>query len=372
LGGEGGLRGRLVFVTQTIDADDPHLEITLDLVRALAARFDAVEVLCDRVRRHDLPSNVRLRTFGAPTRIGRGLRFAQLLGDALVHRRPDAVLTHMVPIFVVLAAPLAAPLRVPQLLWYTHWHAGRTLRLATRLAGAVLSVDVRSFPLDSPRVYGIGHAVDTQRFRPRPGRRTPGPLRLLALGRTEPRKRLPELLSAFAQAVAGGLDATLELRGPQITPAEARHLSELKAQVAAHEVLRERVTIAGPVPRAEVPAVLAAADALINPTRGETRGGALDKVVFEACACAVPVLAANPHLEGLLGGLPIRLLFRGGDEEDLARALTEFGAANRTTRLAVGRELRRRVEVAHSVETWADGVVRVLRGLRGQASPVHS
>ncbi len=51
---------RLVFVTQTVDADHPVLAQTVDLVRALAARCESVTVLCDSVHRHDLPGNVRL------------------------------------------------------------------------------------------------------------------------------------------------------------------------------------------------------------------------------------------------------------------------------------------------------------------------
>ena len=49
---------RLVFVTQTIDAEDPNLAIAVDWVRALAARCDEVRVVADRVRAHDLPENV--------------------------------------------------------------------------------------------------------------------------------------------------------------------------------------------------------------------------------------------------------------------------------------------------------------------------
>ena len=40
---------RLVFVTQTVDADHPVLAQTVDLVRALAARCESVTVICDSV-----------------------------------------------------------------------------------------------------------------------------------------------------------------------------------------------------------------------------------------------------------------------------------------------------------------------------------
>src|SRR6187551_2737328 len=126
---------RLVFVTQTVDADHPVLAQTVDLLRALAARCESVTVLCDSVGRNDLPGNVRFGTFGARNRLVRGLRFARAAAGSLLPRRtrPDAVVVHMVPLFVLLLAPLTKVLRVPVYLWYTHWNAGRSLRLALPL-----------------------------------------------------------------------------------------------------------------------------------------------------------------------------------------------------------------------------------------------
>src|SRR5215204_5187328 len=124
---------KVVFVTQKVDADDPILGATVAKLRALAARCDHVHVLALAVGRHDLPANVTFGTFDAPTRLRRGLRYARVLLPALVPRRPDAFVAHMCPIYLVLAAPLAKPLRVPLLIWYTHWTIDRTLRAATRL-----------------------------------------------------------------------------------------------------------------------------------------------------------------------------------------------------------------------------------------------
>ena len=265
---------RLVFVTQTLDAEHPALAQTLDLVDALAARSDELVVLCASVGAHGgLPANVRVREFGARSRLGRGVRFTRALAAELRRTpRPDAVLAHMVPLFLVLAAPLAKPLGVRLALWYTHWHAGRTLRLATRLADVILSVDRRSFPLDSPKVRGIGHAIDVSLFAPPASRDASPTLRLLALGRTARWKGYETMLAALELAVAAGVDAELELRGPQLTDDERAHRRELEATVAGSDVLRTRVRIEPPAPRAELPRLLAATDALLSAT--QPRGGA--------------------------------------------------------------------------------------------------
>lgn len=353
---------RIVFLTQVIDADHPALAQTVDKVRALAARCERVGVVADRVGAHDLPRNVAFRTFGSATRAGRGARFVAAVAAEL-RPRPDLVLAHMVPQYVLLAAPLARPLRVPLALWYTHWHASRALRAAERLADVVLSVDARSFPLSSPKVRGIGHAIDVERFSPGvrgPGRR----LRLLALGRTARWKGYETMLAGLERAVAQGLDAELELRGPQLTGDERAHAAELRERVAASESLRDRVRIEPPLPRAELPALLRGADALLSAT--QPRGGeTLDKVVYEAAAAGLPVLASNTALGDFLAGLPVELAFPARDADALAERLLALAEADAATRRETGLELRRRVVEQHSLEHWS-AAVAVIVARRGR------
>ncbi|MBD0330422.1 MAG: glycosyltransferase family 4 protein [Thermoleophilia bacterium] len=342
---------RLVFVTQTIDADDPNLAQTIDLVAALARRTEEVVVLADRVRRHDLPANVAFSTFGARTRVGRVLRYERAL---LAAGRPDALLAHMSPTFLLAAAPLLKPMRVPLALWYTHWRAGRALRLADRLCDVALTVDRASYPLPSAKVRAIGHAVDLAAFPPR-SEEPPGPFRVLALGKTEPWKGFAVLLDALER-----VDARLEIRGPQLHEGQVRHRAELETRVASSTALRDRVTIADAVPRARVPELIRSAHAVVSPGGVRAGGEALDKVTFEAAACAVPVVASHPSLQAVLALAPIRLSFSPGDAGDLAEVLAGLGAASPEQRTEAGRMLRRWVEEEHSLELWADRVLGAL------------
>jgi glycosyltransferase involved in cell wall biosynthesis len=358
---------RLVFVTQTIDAEDPNLAIAVDKVRALAARCEEVRVIADRVRVHDLPDNVSFRTFAADSRLGRGLRYERAVAESFADPRPDALLAHMVALFLVLAAPLARVRRVPLLMWYAHWRVGPMPRLADRLCAAALSVDRDSYPMRSSKLRAIGHGIDLSRFVPRDGRLDDDPtLRLLALGRTAPWKGYSTLLDGFEEALEGGLDARLEIRGPSTKDEEQRHRAELAARIAGSTALAGHTELAEPVSRNHVPELLAGSDALVTAADSGRSTQTLDKVVYEAAACAVPVIASNPALAGFLHGLPLRLEFRPGDADDLARALREFGAASPAVREEVGLELRRRVERGHSVDTWADRVLAVVREVRGE------
>jgi glycosyltransferase involved in cell wall biosynthesis len=348
---------RLVFITQTLDADHPVLGHTLTLVEALAARTEEIAVLCGSVGRHSLPPNVRIRSFEARSRPGRGLAFARALAAEVIRHRPDAVFSHMVPLFLILAAPLAKLRRVRLALWYTHWSSSRSLRIATRLADVVLSADERSFPLRSSKVQGIGHAIDGRRFAPsnRSGEED-GRLRLLALGRYAPVKGYPTMLEGLRQALERGVDATLEIRGPELTPVETAHRAELERIVAGTPALHGRVTLAGPVPHEQVPALLNSFAALVSATQ-PTSSETFDKVLCEGGACGLPVVASNRNFADVLEGLPLDSRFPVGDAGALAGVLERLADAGPERRRVSGAELRRRVLAQHSVDSWADAVI---------------
>ncbi len=192
---------RLVVVTQQVDPSSPVLGATVDKLRALAARVDELVVLADSAVEGALPGNCSVRLFRSGHRVGRGLRFESALSRELARRpKPGAVLAHMCPIYAVLAAPLARPMRVPVLLWFTHWRRSRLLSTAERLSTLVLSVDQRTFPLESNKVVAIGHGIDVSDLScvARPKDREP--LTALVLGRTSPSKGLETIVRAVARS----------------------------------------------------------------------------------------------------------------------------------------------------------------------------
>jgi len=334
---------RLVVVTQQVDPANPVLGAAVDKLRALAARVEELVVLTDSAVDDALPANCRVHLFRSRLRAGRGVRFETALARELARRpRPAAVLAHMCPIYAVLAAPLARPARVKVLLWFTHWRQSRLLATAERLSNTVLSVDARTFPLPSRKLVAIGHGIDVSGFRcvERPSERRP--LTLLALGRTSPAKGLETIV----RAIAAVDDVSLLVHGPSLTDEERLHRMALERLVIDLGVL-DRVDVRGPVPRHTVTGLYAEVDGLVN----DMRPGATDKVVYEAAATCLPVVASNPALDTLL---PPELMFEHGDVEGLATAIRRLQEVDRN---AVGRALRERVVRDHSVDVWADRVV---------------
>lgn len=320
---------RLIFATQKLDPGDPVLAATVPMVRALAERVDELVVLCDSAAAGAVPPNVRVREFGAATQLHRGLRFEAALAREL-RPRPLGLVAHMVPLYAVIAAPLARPLRIPLVLWYTHWKAHAVVRAAEKVCTAIASVDVRSFPLRSRKVRALGHGIDVGEFVC--SEVPPPPTRALVLGRYSPAKGLETVLRGAALAgvhvEAHGSDETFEA---------------YKRSLAA-----DGAELGGPVPRSELAALFARSHVLIN----NMCAGAPDKVVYEAAASCLPVLASNPVFDDLL---PPELRFDRDDPESLAERLRALDPRRRP-------ELRAAVERNHSVGHWADGLLATVRG----------
>jgi glycosyltransferase involved in cell wall biosynthesis len=331
---------RLVFLTQRVDPEDPVLAATVPKIRALAERVDEVVVLAQSaVPANGLPENVDVRTFGAAGRLGRGLRFERELARALP---ADAVVAHMIPLYVLLAAPLVRPRRIPLLLWFTHWKRTRALEAAAVAATRVVSVDRRSFPIDSTKVRPIGHGIDVSEFpcvEP-----DPGPiLRLLVLGRYSPAKGIPTILRAVEAVRADGLAVDVELHGTASNELERSHRRELE---------QSGFPLGDAVPRSELPRLFSRSDALVN----NMEAGAPDKVVYEAAASCLPVLASNPVFDELFEGYELR--FDRDEPASLVNRLRWLAGLGAAERRELGRTLRERVARRHSVDTWADGIIQ--------------
>ena len=325
---------RLVFLTQSVDPAHPVLAATIPKIRALAERVDEVVVLAQSGGGDGLPGNVQVRTFGASSRAQRVWRFERELARALP---ADVVVAHMIPAYVVLAAPMVRARRTPLLLWYTHWKASSTLRVAARLATAIVSVDRRSFPLASPKVRPIGHGIDVNEFActDRTGR---SGVRALVLGRYSPAKGIETILRAVQQ-----VDGTeVQLHGVALNGLERRHRSDLE---------KLGIPLGDAIPRTQVPELFARSDVLVN----NMEAGAPDKVVYEAAAACLPVLASNPVFDELFDGYP--LLFARDSPESLAGRLRWFAGLDEGERAEIGRTLRERVAERHSVGTWAEGIL---------------
>jgi glycosyltransferase involved in cell wall biosynthesis len=230
------------------------------------------------------------------------------------------------------------------LLWYAHWNPTRTLRLAARAASAIVSTDVRTFPLPSEKVVPTGQAIDVDRFACRE-REATEEVNAIALGRYSPAKGYDTVIGAVARVE----NACLRVYGPVLTEEERKHKRDLQELVTKLQI-HDRVVLNDAVARADVPSLLADSDVLVN----NMRSGTSDKVVYEAAAACVPAIASNPVFDDLI---PPEWLFARERADELADRLRAFARLAADERAVLGRRLRERVLAAHSVDSWADTLV---------------
>jgi glycosyltransferase involved in cell wall biosynthesis len=352
LRGAGGAVTRIVFITQQVDPQHPLLGATVSMVQALAERTSEVVVLADRVDRSALTPNTRYRLFAGRTKVARAVRFGTALVRELARSpKPAAIVAHMCPIYAVLAAPAARVRGVPVFLWYAHWHSGRLLQLAERLSTRIITVHPSSFPVASNKLEAIGHSIDVREFPCVSPASANGSVRALALGRYSPAKGLATILRGVRLAVDRGVDAHLTVCGPAGNTVERRERVQLQSLVRELQ-LADRITLNGVVPRSTLPAVFSKHDVLVN----NMRPGAPDKVVYEAAAACLPVIASNPAFDGFLDG---GSRFAHDDAAAFSDRLVAFAGLGSEGRKELGRTLRRRVVDGHSVDRWAERIIEL-------------
>jgi glycosyltransferase involved in cell wall biosynthesis len=295
-----------------------------------------------------LPANARGRSFSARTQLGRGARLLAAVARELPGlRRDGAVVAHQIPKFAILLAPLVRPAGVPLVLWWSHWKMDRVVRTAEALSTRVVSVAPATFPKPSRKLVTIGQAIDVERFAGERARRE-GPLRAVAIGRYSAAKGLETILHAV-QLVP---ELHLDLYGPTMNDDERRERARL-AQLVDELGIGGRVRFHDALTRTEVVDVLADADVLVN----NAPGGA-DRIVYEAAASGIPVLASNRAHGDLLDG---DAFYRRDDPAELAGKLTALAALPAPERDAIGRRLGERVRAGHSVDSWAEGLLAAAR-----------
>ena len=351
----------LIFVTQVLDPADAVLGFVPTYLSPLSRRVDRLVVIANEVR--SVPGDLHAEVISLGKEKGHGrsrrfLRYEWVLQKLARERGQTSLLAHMCPIYLTLAAPTMRAANVPMLLWFAHPADTRRLRVAERLADAVLTTAPGSFPRPSPKVRCIGQGIDMAMFPYSPPKGG-DEFNLVALGRTSSDKRFPMIIEALRRVRKDGVPATLQIFGPATNDAERRHRIDLDGLIS-DPFLKDAVSLHDGVEHSRVAQLLSRSSALVN----ATTDGSADKTVFEAAACGRPVLAASRAFEGLLDGLPLELRFEPDDLDGLTERIAELGRASSAEMTLISSELRSRVEREHSNDHWADRVVAASDSVR--------
>jgi glycosyltransferase involved in cell wall biosynthesis len=357
----------LVVLTQVLDRRDAVLGFFHTWCAAFAGEVDQLTVIAQEVGETDLPANVQVISLGRERGAGRWLMLGRLWRALARLPAPSALLAHMVPRFVLGAAPVARLRKIPMYLWYTHAGVDRALRAATPRVRAVFTASEESFRLKLPGTGSsgstgssggtekivTGHGIDVRHFWFGDDART---VDVLAVGRLAPRKGQDELLDALA-------------RLPSCPRTEIAGDILLESHRPWRDALRERarndfgdsVTFLGAVPYPEIAGVMRRARVLVS----TSRTGSVDKVVLEAMASGVLPLTCNESFVDIFGAeLCERLMYSPGDVEQLARRTSALLALPAAEAEHLGRKLRTKVLVQHDI---ADLIPRLVSAMRSRS-----
>jgi glycosyltransferase involved in cell wall biosynthesis len=348
---------RWLMITRKLDPADDRAGFVMRWIEALAARLDHLDVICQETTNPKLPGNVAAYSMGKESgagRIAQARRFTAHLRK--LTPQADGVFCHMIPRYVLFAAPWVRLSHKPLFLWYTHRQASAELRLAYRLASHILTASPGSFPLKTDRLVVMGHGVETDLFPPSEGENSPPEVVLVA--RLARIKRQGWLLRASSRVMARGETGSfrvLIVGGP--VENDPDYPAELRA-LARHLDPAPDVTFTGPLPHAEVAATLHGCAVALN----LSPPGLFDKAALEGMLAGKPTIVANTDFLPLLGEFadPLYLPERA-NEHDLADRLARLLIMTPEQRGAIGAQLRERTLQAHSLDRLMDRTVALMQ-----------
>jgi len=337
-------RDRTLFVTQAMDPNDTALGFVTQWVDALRRRVSSVQVIALRGRKG--PGVHILR----PKSVHRLVVASRYLGLLWRLRRSyDTVFVHMNQVYVLLGAPLLKLLGKRILLWRNHPQGTLATRVAVALSDRVFCTSEKSFTARFTKTELMPVGIDTGHFSP--GREASDGRRIAYIGRISPIKRVEILVEALGILRSRAVRFAVRVTGDAL-PQDEGYLRGLKAR--AHEI-DVAIDWHPGVPPGRLPAVYRGAAVVVN----LTPPGSFDKVILEALACGIPVIAANTDLRGKVDG---RCLVDPADADTVAARLEGFLELPATERAAIGVEGREFVVREHSLDALMDRLAVELDG----------
>lgn len=310
---------RLIVIAQSVDENDDHRGFFIDWLKEFAKRFDEVSVIAVIEGAYTLPSNVRVYSLGKErgvSKFGQAVRFYRYLVRLLPGS--SGIFAHASPIFIILSWPLAVVYRTNMVLWYLHRSNTFKLRLAMRMCDHLVTADVESLTIQSPKIITIGHGIAMERFATsdRTFDITNRALHLLSVGRLSPIKDFSTFIRAIGLLRDGGIHIEARIVGQANLPEhqiEEQRLRELVRTLHLEDMIR----FVGSVPYRDMPAQYQWADVVV----GCTPHGGIDKTLLEGMAAGCVVVTSNDVMRRYLEPYADALVFPYGDAERLAHAI---------------------------------------------------
>jgi len=310
---------RLLIITQKYDINDSNLGAFVGWWDKLTERTEKVYILALEKRSEPVRTNMEVLSMGKEKGVGFfGKLFGFYTGLFKTIGKSDAILAHMIPKYVILAAPVAFVFRKPIYMWYTgvsvHWQ----LRLAVVFCKKVFTAHKAAMRIETPKRIITGHGIDVGKFKIQNSKiKINEPIAILSAGRITPSKGYDLIIRIVADLIKLGYNLQLKIIGGVIQNYHQKYFESLKNLVKDLKI-DEKVEFSGPVSYNQMPEYFQNADVLIN----AVPFGGLDKAVLEAMASGVVPLTSNGAFADVFPeDFAKNFVFKEGNIEDLKNKL---------------------------------------------------
>lgn len=290
---------KLLIITQKIDENDDILGFFHRWMEEFAKQAEKVIVIAQFVGAYNLPKNVEVFSLGKEkgySKIRQLFNFKVLLLKNL--GKIDAIFVHMVPLWVVLGAPLFKIYRKKVYLWYVHKSVGFWLKTAEKCITKIFTASLESCRLKSDKIVITGHGIDVNKFTPRlrSGQEIDAEkFRIITAGRVTPVKNLDLLVETAEILKNRGLDFEIKIAGKPILKGDEAYFKKLK-NLIKEKNLEDKINFIGAIPNKDIPDFYQKGDLFVN----FSDTGSIDKVILEAMASGLLVLTSNEAFKNIL------------------------------------------------------------------------
>lgn len=346
---------KLLIVTQILDEHDPVLGFFHRWIEMLSSheKVSSIEVVCLYEGEHHLPASVHVHSLGKESlqsRVRYLFRFYRYMWK--LRKEYDAVFVHMIPLYVVLGAPVWRLLGKRIGFWYAHGTVSFMLRVAHVCSHHIITSTPEGFRIPSKKRAVVGQGIDTDLFAYTPKNLKEKQLRLVSVGRISNAKCLTGLVEACARLRERGIGATLAFIGAPITKNDQAY-KKLVLETCKKHGVTDAVSFLGGVSYEALPKTLADFDMFVH--AGNT--GSLDKALLESLAVGLPTISSNDAYPDVVGAYRETLTYSPGDVGSLVERIEQVCMLSEKERRVMQDSLRKTVEREHSLRRLINAIV---------------
>ncbi|OQB19203.1 MAG: GDP-mannose-dependent alpha-(1-6)-phosphatidylinositol monomannoside mannosyltransferase [Parcubacteria group bacterium ADurb.Bin192] len=282
---------RLLIYTPTLKHDDPVFGFSVNWMAEFAKQAGPLVLISRYVDESDVPAGsigVALGKAWLP-------RVLKIWHSAFKHRKKyDAVFVHMSPEVVLAGWPIWFVLRKPIYLWYAHGAIPLALKLAEPLVKLIFASSETGLRLPTPKARFVGQGIDTALFKPDSEVKKENII--ITVSRITPAKKYEDSLEFLAKYKEKYPEDqwVYEIIGPSLGHEDYVQSLNQKAEQLG---LAERFRILPAMEYERLPDVYQRAKLFLS----TSQTGSIDKVVLEALACGVPVIARGEGYQQIKG-----------------------------------------------------------------------